>query len=485
MENENLNEEQLEEAVSEITEEPAEPETETAEEVPQVPAEEEPVAEETVVEEQSAEEPAKPQMKKGITGNIAVTVILCVALAVCLLIAVLAGTGVLFPSTTGATEPATGLPQESTADTTEGETTEPIELKSYSVDDETAVANADKVVATIGDVQLTNGELQTCYQMGVYNFVSANQYYLAYMGVDFTRPLDQQVYDPEAGTSWQEFLLEQSFKSWHLYTVLNLLGQEAGFELDEEGKTYLTDMEETMKTTAAENGYESIEAMLQVMVAPGTTEQGYRNYMAVSDYAYRYYSKCAEDYQPTAEQLEQYFTENEEALTQSGITKDAGSLVDVRHILIQPEGGTEAEDGTVTYSDEEWEICRQKAQDILDQWKNGDATEESFGELAKEHTADGNGNEGGLYEDVSEGQMVTEFNDWIFDESRAYGDTDLVKTSFGYHVMYFVDSDPAWEVYTAEQYVYEKLQEMVDAGYEKWPMEIDYDAICLGQPDLG
>ena len=280
-------------------------------------------------------------------------------------------------------------------------------------------------------------------------------------------------------------MLDQAFNSWHLYTVLNLLGQEAGYELDEEGKAYLTDMEETMKTTAEENGYESVDAMLQVMVAPGATAEGYRKHMAVSDYAFRYYNKCAEDAKPTAEQLEQYFTENEATLAQSGITKDAGNLVDVRHILIRPEGGTEAEDGTVTYSDEEWETCRQKAQDILDQWKNGDATEESFGALAKEHTADGNGDVGGLYEGVKEGQMVTEFNDWIFDESRAYGDTDLVKTQFGYHVMYFVGSQPAWEVYASEQYVFEKLQQMVDAGYEKWPMEVDYDAICLGEPELG
>lgn len=466
MENENLNEEQLEEAVSEIMEQPAEPE------VTEVP--------------ESIQEPAAPEVKKNKTGTVVLTVVLCLALAVCLVVAVLAGSGVLFADTTKSTEPATTLPQETVeGETGEGETTEPIELKSYSVDAETAVANADKVVATVGDVQLTNGELQTCYQMGIYNFVSANQYYLAYFGVDFTQPLDQQVYSAEDGTSWQEFLLEQAFDSYHLYTVLNLLGQEAGYELDEEGKAYLADMEETMKTTAEENGYESIEAMLAVMVAPGTTEEGYKHYMAVSDYAYRYYSKCAEDFQPTAEELEQYFTENEETLAASGITKDAGNLVDVRHILIQPEGGTEGEDGTVTYSDEEWETCRQKAQDILDQWKNGDATEESFGELAKEHTADGNGDVGGLYEDVYENQMVTEFNDWIFDESRAYGDTDLVKTEFGYHVMYFVDSEPAWEVYTEEQYVYEKLQAMVDAGYEKWPIEIDYGAICLGEPDLG
>lgn len=475
MENENLNE-QLEEAVLEFAAEPEETATVQEEALEEAPAEEAAEAEEAPADEVPVEEEiSAPAPKKNKTGVIVLTAVLCLLLGVCLTVAVLAGTGVLFQD----------APETTVADTTEPETTVPVDLISFTVDAETAVANADKVVATIGDVTLTNGELQTCYQMGVYNFLSANQYYLSYMNVDFNQPLDKQVYSTEPPTSWQEFLLNQSLDSWKLYTVLNLLGQEAGFELDDEGKAYLADMEKSMQETAEQGGYESLDAMLQVMVAPGTTAEGYKHYMALSDYAYRYYSKCAEDLKPTLEELEVYYNENEEALIESGIKKDAGNLVDVRHILIKPEGGTTDENNQTVYSDAEWEACRQKAQDILDQWKNGEATEESFGALAKEHTADGNGDVGGLYESVPEGYMVTEFNDWIFDESRKYGDTDLVKTQFGYHVMYFVDSQPGWISQTEQEYVTGKLQEMVNAAYEKWPMEVDYDVICLGEPKQG
>ena len=108
----------------------------------------------------------------------------------------------------------------------------------------------------------------------------------------------------------------------------------------------------------------------------------------------------------------------------------------------------------------------------------------SFGALAKAHTADGNGDVGGLYEGVPQGQMVEEFDSWIFDESRVYGDTDLVKTQFGYNVMYFVDSEAAWISQTTQYYVSNELREMVDAGYEKWPMNVDYEAICLGEPKV-
>ena len=34
--------------------------------------------------------------------------------------------------------------------------------------------------------------------------------------------------------------------------------------------------------------------------------------------------------------------------------------------------------------------------------------------------------------------MVTNFNDWIFDASRKPGDTGIVESDYGYHIIYFV-----------------------------------------------
>ena len=63
---------------------------------------------------------------------------------------------------------------------------------------------------------------------------------------------------------------------------------------------------------------------------------------------------------------------------------------------------------------------------------------EHFAQLAEEHTADpGSASTGGLYEDIYPGQMVSAFNDWCFDESRQAGDSGIVQTDFGYHIMYF------------------------------------------------
>ena len=111
----------------------------------------------------------------------------------------------------------------------------------------------------------------------------------------------------------------------------------------------------------------------------------------------------------------------------------AYNYIDVRHILIAPE-----EDAEGNSSDEAWTAAEAKATEILDGYLAGEMTEEAFGELAKEHSADGNAAQGGIYENVRKGQMVQTFNDWCFDEARVSGDTGIVKTQFGYHIMYFV-----------------------------------------------
>lgn len=127
------------------------------------------------------------------------------------------------------------------------------------------------------------------------------------------------------------------------------------------------------------------------------------------------------------------------------------NTVNVRHILIAPEtdSNTEAKNAT----DKQWAAAYKKATKILDEFNAGDKTEDSFAKLAKDNSTDtGSKDNGGLYEDVVPGQMVNSFSTWCFDSSRKAGDTDIVKSDYGYHIMYFVGKGDlkAWQ-YTAKQ----------------------------------
>ena len=122
------------------------------------------------------------------------------------------------------------------------------------------------------------------------------------------------------------------------------------------------------------------------------------------------------------------------------LNKNETELVDVRHILVSYEGGvTDEATGSTIYSDEEKATARKAAQAILDTFNAGEKTEEAFAALATEKTTDtGSKENGGLYENVYPGQMVEAFNDWCFDSVRMVGDTAIVETEYGCHVMYFV-----------------------------------------------
>jgi len=128
-------------------------------------------------------------------------------------------------------------------------------------------------------------------------------------------------------------------------------------------------------------------------------------------------------------------------------------LANVRHILYKPEGGTyNSTTGLTDFTEEEMATGKIRAQALLNDFLAGDATEESFAAMAKEHSTDtGSKENGGLYENVYPGQMVTNFNDWCFDEARKPGDTGLVESDYGWHIMYYVgDSDILFRDYLIE-----------------------------------
>ena len=139
------------------------------------------------------------------------------------------------------------------------------------------------------------------------------------------------------------------------------------------------------------------------------------------------------------------------------------ALKNVRHILVKFEGGTTDEaTGTTTYTVQEKEAAKTAAEELLATWKAGEATEDSFAALANEHSDDGDGTTGGLYTYVYPGQTVANFNDWCFDASRTTGETGVIETEYGYHVMYFVgDSDLTYRDYQIRN-------ELLSADLESW-----------------
>ena len=172
---------------------------------------------------------------------------------------------------------------------------------------------------------------------------------------------------------------------------------------DEDGKeTEGVSAEETLKEGV---GYSSLTTDMQTWMFDEAREAGDTNVASSSSTLTAYYFLNRDD--------------------RSELTRS------VRHILLS--------------SEEEDETIADKAQEILDKWLAGDKTEESFGALAAEYTEDtGSKETNGLYEKVMRGEMVSEFDEWLYDEARKPGDTEIIfSDDFGYHIMYYVGETDA------------------------------------------
>ena len=426
------------------------------------------------------------QDKNGLgAGKIALLVILAVAAIAVVAALVLGGKGGTTPAETTVPTVPTTAPAASGEAT---ETTPPMTVPadgnpddatckgSYSLA-EGATFNGDAVVATMGEHKLTNAELQVYYWMQVYDFLNQYGSYASMFGLDYTQPLDMQL-SLEGTMTWQQYFLDAALDTWVNYQAMCNEANAASYVLDEEYVIYLEDLPENLESSALEMGYESAEDMIRLDMGPNASLAGYLNYLNNYYLGYMYYGDTLEQIPVTDAEVEAYYEAHIEDYKANGLEKTDERYVDVRHILITPEGGDAA-------TEEQWAAAEKEANDLLNEWLTKNPGEDGFAVLAEAYTDDpGSASTGGLYEDVYVGQMVPEFENWCFDASRQTGDYGIVKTTYGYHIMYFVGSDYVWYATAEADMLVEKGNEFLQSVLDKHPAEIDYSVIELGTVNL-
>ena len=130
--------------------------------------------------------------------------------------------------------------------------------------------------------------------------------------------------------------------------------------------------------------------------------------------------------------------------------------VTVRHCLVEFDA-KDAENVT----DKEKEAAKKKATDLL-AGLGEKVTEDAFAKMVKDNTADtASAETGGLYENIRiSDNYVENFEAWSFNPDRKAGDTGIVETEYGYHIMYFVSDntdDLDWKAAIKNNMTNEKL----------------------------
>ncbi len=136
-----------------------------------------------------------------------------------------------------------------------------------------------------------------------------------------------------------------------------------------------------------------------------------------------------------------------------------------RHILLSTEGLTEDEKAKV----------KESAEELLTRVKNG----EDFATLAKEYSNDiGSKENGGLYEDISLGEFVPEFEEAALSLSDGMIYPELVESSYGYHIIKLENKIETTRELTddeKQEIMAEDLQETVQGWVENAVVDVNED----------
>ena len=408
----------------------------------------------------------------------------------------------------------------------------------------TESVDGDAVVAKLGDTVLTNGQLQVYYWLEV----AAYRQEAHEVAPDFDQPLDTQPCEIDSSVnSWQQYFLQQALNTWHGAQALAVQGDEEGLPTEEayqpnmeNHEKYMTDQPSTSVLYGYNNNYrintlhqaylDSLPTVLEELAKAngfadaselaagiaGATEEDLTAYAQVYNKGYMYFTALSYDLEPTAEEVEAWFAENEKAYADAGITRDSGKYVDIRHVLVVPEAPAEettanskatepteetvaetvaiADDGTVTCSEALWDACLVTAQEMLKDYKeivnknlhssSKSNPEALFADYAHSHSADADtALDGGLYQHLRKGQLTEELDAWCFDEARQSGDVEIIRTACGYHIVYFCGSTDIWYDAAETDLTAQMQAQKIQDARKKYPAKIDYSAISLGQPE--
>ncbi len=280
------------------------------------------------------------------------------------------------------------------------------------------------IAATIGENKLNSVELSYYYTDAVnkyysdmYNqFGESTETYLNALGLDLSTPLDEQVQDEEAGKTWAEYFVDMAIEQAKVDYAMHAAAKADNFELDEDDKTSLENAKNNMSAYATLYGFSNVDQYLRAMYGYGSNMDSYMEYSERSAISASYIAAHHEDLSYEDSQIREY--EKDMIDNYSSFTYDASymSYTEFR------QGGTENEEGSKTYTEEENNAAREAVKAAAEDM----ATATNLEELqAKAETVKVN-EDSEVVVNTYENQLYSNINaslaKWLADSARKEGD---------------------------------------------------------------
>ena len=271
----------------------------------------------------------------------------------------------------------------------------------------------------VGDTEISASELNVYYINEILDFYDSVGSYMALYGLKTDASLNTQV-SMDTVNTWDNYFLASAMKSLHsCYSIYNAALADSSYTEVENTRANVQDTIKLMQEAYANSG-SNLNDTLYTRYGKGVNEDVYHNMMFISTVAGEYYNHYVNSLTYTADQLAAKDAED----------PIANNLYNYSHYVLYvsdfQEGGTEDENGNVTYTDEETAAalaaCEAAAKALTDAgYTTSDALKAAGDKLAIHN------NEGVLStlltkEDMRSADIANNLRDWVIDSSRQVGD---------------------------------------------------------------
>lgn len=361
----------------------------------------------------------------------------------------------------------------------------------------------------VNDEKVSRVEFEYYYNNTLNNYYNSYGTYLSLLGVDFSSDLTQQMYSDTL--TWYDYLCQQTVATIQQEKEVLAEAKANGFvfDADAEWEAY----KKMMETQAAGAGITldaylqmsygtyANESRVKKMVQRSMTAEAYMaeiqaGYAPTEDEIQAYYEENKDYYDSVDFRLTQISAELSEEPTEDEIKKAMAAAkkeAEAAKKTVATEGelredytkgyvssyyadwlfdaSRKAGDITMVedndnhryyvvqfdkrYLDEARTVNARvitlstEAQPVLDEWKAGAATEESFIELFEKYSMDTYSTDGGLFENLASYAVPAGVTEWLYSEERQAGDTfayDDEAASASYVLYYVSPGELEWKL---------------------------------------
>ena len=289
------------------------------------------------------------------------------------------------------------------------------------------IKEKNTIAATVGDHQINSVELSYYYADTLdYTYRNWTNSYgdsmsmvLAMMGLDLTQPLNTQQYNEEQ--TWADYFVEAALETAQRDYLLADKAIAEGFTLSEESLEMLEETFTNLPSFASIYGYTNVENYLHALYGPGASEDSYREYAERSALASDYYQAYSDNLVFDDAALRAHEANNFDAYSSFAY---ANYNLSYSYFLT---GGTEDEEGNITYSEEEKEAARAAAKAAAESLPQCSTVEELNAAIAALNLGEDAQAECNVYNRVLYSNVNSNIRDWVADSSRKDGDFTIAE----------------------------------------------------------